>query len=354
MSRRSQFQPLASVNYIDAPVLHGFTSQIPVGSSFVICPNYEPAQEADALQEVPLGGVEVEGLHGQIWQRSIWLMEFSWHGGHSFLSPSHRPSPPRRNLSELTKVSIHGPTTSTLSFASRVYGHVLLDELPLLLDLLASKRFEVFDNIISSPLALKLLRRCTHPDAEHLIKKIIPAQEDKKYSCEEYTALKRTGCCKNPSLHELRLLREMGLAKNAQPGEKGQARIFLTRKGASRRIKNFDELLPVLNRHNFTVTAGEEISDPWQYFSTASIVIGVAGSDLSDSAFMSSLATLFEIHPTDHVQPYNWNVAQKIGFRYEAMLAKSDIERGTPLQPGNSAVTIDPHEFEVRISKILQ
>lgn len=345
-------KPKPLPNYIDQPVLRAAPGNIPIDGYFVITPNFAPVTQNTVPEAVPLGTVTVTGGNGRILQRGIWLREFSWYGGLTFLSPSHRHEP-RDEVFASPPVKLAGKVTSTIAFWSRIYGHVLLDELPLLAYLLDTGHFRDFDQILVSPLASRLLDRCRHPDLEALKARLILAQPGHSYASTDFVALRRTGCLMNPSRQELDILTKICSTAPINENAPEPSRIFLQRTGEKRKIRNFSEIQEVLDRYDIEVVQATKMPDPWHLFAKAQLVVGVAGSDLSDSCFMSKESHLVEIHPTDHVYPYNWNVANAMGFNYHGMLEKSDIERGTPLRNGLSPITVDPLRLDKRLSAIV-
>ena len=68
---------------------------------------------------------------------------------------------------------------------------------------------------------------------------------------------------------------------------------------------------------------------------------------------MKSGAALFEIFPHTHIKPYYFNMAQKLGVHYRAMIARSQLHRPGVSNPANAPVWIDPVEFESRLGMIV-
>lgn len=337
------------VDYIDAPVVKPTLARIPVGEYFLISHNYEPYQSSRFVEEIPLGKVVVDGAHGRIRQRGIWLMEFSWFAGQTYMSPSHRiPVPTESQVRSKTKLD--GMFTSTVTFYSKTYGHALLDEFHLLLYLLDTGRFRDFDGIVSSPMAVSLLNRISHPAIAEISLKIISAKPRIDYECTNFVALKRTGCCKNPSLQELELIRKMARVDKKQ--RLNNEKFYIKRQSRTRTIENEEKIEKMVKSFGFDVIRVAEFTKPWEVFAGANSIIGVAGSDLSDSCFMTKGSRLLEIHPSDHVQPYNWNVAQKLGLDYHGILAESRVERRTPLGPGNSSIYINTDNLDRYLRQI--
>lgn len=343
----------SATDHIDAPILRAVRTRIPVGDAVLVVPNSEPFHSSDTVEEVRLGEVTINGHFGRIRQRGVWLMEFSWHGGQTFLPPSYRTEPQRERQAERQE-TIRGRVTSTVVYQGRVYGHALLDELPLLLYLLNTGRFREFDGILMGSLAGRLLKRCTHPDIDALLARTIIAQSNVVYRADDFTAIQRTGCCRNPSRQELDLVRQFAKPNPAVKQEIMPTCIFLKRTSNTRSIENEAEVDLIIAKHGLSPINASKISNPWQMFAQAKLVVGVAGSDLSDCCFMAPGASLLEIHPTDHVQPYNWNVAQTLGLRYSGLRARSKVERNTPIRPGDSAIHINTRTLDDQLSKILE
>jgi capsular polysaccharide biosynthesis protein len=332
--------------------MRALEARIPVGDTVTIAPSFQSTREEEPVSEERLGAVTVTGRHGRIYQRGFWLMQFSWYAGQTFLSPSHQ-IPPMPADSATSVARIEGACTSTISPFDGIYGHALLDELPFLIWLMEANRYEKFDTILCTKLALKLLERTRHEKTEQILKRARPAQSDTRYEIADFTAIRRTGCRMNPSAEELQLLRSQ--LPNTLTGNSAElpSRVYLARTSALRTVENEDEILEVLKRHGIAVVFPAQMQNPWDVFAKADIVIGVAGSDLADSVFMKSGATLLEIYPHTHIKPYYFNIAHKLGLRYQAMIASSQVQRPGVSNPANAPIWIDPDEFERRLETIL-
>jgi len=338
----------APADHIDAPYLRAVEGRIPIGDQVVIVPSFQSTLETEGVEEVRLGSVRVSGSRGWIYQNGIWLMLFSWYGGQSFLPQSYQ-IPPSLDLIPGNSETIRGSATSTIPTFGSIYGHVLLDELPLLLYLMEDDRFKKYKTVLCSKLATRLLLRIRHPNLDQLIARARAARSDTSYEMTDFTAIRRTGCRMNPSRDEIELLRAhsptlRGAAPNSTP-----SMVYLRRASSTRAIRNESAVYEILDRHGIESRAPGELSDPWDTFARADLIVGVSGSDLSDSVFMKPGAVLLEIHPSDHIKPYNWNIARKLGLKYRSLVARSDIERRTPVGPGNSPITIDLEVFDRRL-----
>lgn len=341
--------PHPIIDFIDAPVMRGAEAYIPTGDTVAIAPNFHPARQGEPIAPVRLGEAEVSGTHGWIRQRKLWLMQFSWYGGQSFLPPSYQTPPQAPPPAEQTQ-EIAGEAASTIPCFDRVYGHILLDELPLLLFLLKDGRFRDFDAILCAPFARKLLLRLDHPDLPQMMERLIAADSATTYRCASLTALRRSGCRSNPSREEVDLLR--GAAAPFARSDDWPRRIFLKRGAGSRAVTNMEDVSKTLKDHDITPVNAGEHPNPWALFANAELVVGVAGSDLSDSVFMSPGAALLEIHPSDHVKTYNWNVAQTLDLAYHSMIAPSEVLRGTLVGPGNSPIHISTDVLSKTLEEI--
>jgi hypothetical protein len=343
----------APVDHVDAPYMRAVEARIPVGNAVAIVPSFQSALEDEPVQEVRLGAAKVSGASGWIYQNGIWLMHFSWYGGQSFLPPSYQiplaPDGPAAHTQ-----TIRGSATSTVPTFSSVYGHVLHDELPLLLHLMDGGRFKRYETILCSQLAMRLMGRFDHPNRDQLLARARAARPDTSYQMTDFTALRRTGCRMNPSKQEIDLLRAHTPALHGVAGNGKCSMMYLMRASATRQIRNEGAVYEVLDRHKIARVAPRELSDPWGSFARADLIVGVSGSDLSDSVFMKRGAGLLEIHPSDHIKPYNWNIAGKLGLTYRSLVARSDIERRTPVGPGNSPITIDVDAFDQSLREVIE
>jgi Glycosyltransferase 61 len=340
------------VDYLDAPIMDAVSAEIPAGAANLCVPSYVSRREDEDIREVALGRIELCGDNGWIFQHGIWLMAFSWYGGQSFLSPSFVVPVVRPARRRASAPPIEGRSVSTLGDFPQVYGHVLLDELPKLLYLLESASLRDYDTIICSPLASHLLSRVGHPRMAELRGRIRTLDRDLRYCCDDFIALQRAGCRMNPSRKEIELLRRYGLNAKAEM-EDFPPSMFIERGSQTRAIENFDSVKETLDRFGIVICSPNRFKNPWRAFAAARLIVGVSGSDLSDSVFMSPAATLVEIHPSDHIKPYNWNVTRKIGVAYQSLVAQSKVQRNSIAGPGGSPVVVDPKALQAILERTI-
>lgn len=344
-------RPEVVIDYIDAPVMRGEVAHIPTGDTITMAPNFIPVRADAAIEAIKIGEAEVTGMHGWIRQRGIWLMQFSWYGGQSFL-PLCYQVPPRKPSPAENMRDLEGNVVTTVPCFDTVYGHVLKDELPFLLHLLHDETFKLYDVILCSRLAMKLIQRVSHPNLASFMDRMQGADRQTIYRVQSLTAMRRSGCKSNPSRSELDLLRNA-----AEPHETTGTfpkRVFLVRESETRQIENMQAVSEVLERFEVAMVSPGEHANPWSLFANADLVIGVAGSDMEDSAFMAPGATLFEIHPSDHVKTYNWNISRLLDLNYHSIIAPSTVQRTTFVGPGNSPITVPIQTFAAELEKAVK
>lgn len=99
----------------------------------------------------------------------------------------------------------------------------------------------------------------------------------------------------------------------------GTKRIYVSRRdAATRRLINEEALLPIFEKSGFEIFAPGELSlaDQVAKFSEASVIVGVAGSGLTNFAFANPGCTLIEFHPSDYINLAYWYMANAVGHKY--------------------------------------
>lgn len=119
--------------------------------------------------------------------------------------------------------------------------------------------------------------------------------------------------------------------------------IFVSRQNMSRRkINNFDNFKIWLISNNFEIVEPEKlpIAEQVSLFSNANIVLGVAGSGLSN-IILSKNCSLVEIFPNARPNPVNAEVCQIMGNEYHSFFCENN-----DLQSYHSNVDIPIQEFD--------
>ena len=72
------------IDHIDAPLLKAVEARIPNGDTYLIAPSFQSVRENEPFEQIHLGRALVTGGVGRVYQRGIWLMQFSWYAGQTF------------------------------------------------------------------------------------------------------------------------------------------------------------------------------------------------------------------------------------------------------------------------------
>lgn len=129
------------------------------------------------------------------------------------------------------------------------------------------------------------------------------------------------------------------------PRETGR-RLYLTREGGRRKVRNEEQLLQILAEFQFELFNPMEHNEPWKVFAQASQIVGAHGAGLTDIAFCSSNAVVLELIPSDHQYPYYCSLAQGAGLRYGYLLCESDSHRGDAAWgPSQADIVVDHRLF---------
>ena len=101
-------------------------------------------------------------------------------------------------------------------------------------------------------------------------------------------------------------------------------KLFINRKESTgRTITNFKELIPLLDKHNYIVLYLEDISIEQQieYFSRASVIIGIHGAGLTNMIFSyRNNPKILEITASDFIPTHYYWLANSFGFNYQLFL----------------------------------
>ena len=129
------------------------------------------------------------------------------------------------------------------------------------------------------------------------------------------------------------------------PGEK---KIYVSRRdAATRRLINEDAILPILEKNGFEIIAPGELTlaDQVTKFSDAGVIVGVAGSGLTNFAFAEPGCTLIEFHPADYINLAYWFMANAVGHKYWFEIGAVENDR--------QDFSIDPARVEDALKAVL-
>ena len=132
-------------------------------------------------------------------------------------------------------------------------------------------------------------------------------------------------------------------------------RIYITRKNAQRRrLKNEDEIIPILKKYGFTIVDFDILSfeEQLNYILDCEILVGVHGSGLSHMLWLKQKCKVLEIRTKNNSHDNCfYTLASDLGHDYFYVTAdKTDVGKSNHL----SDLTIDPENFLSQLLKMLQ
>ena len=109
-------------------------------------------------------------------------------------------------------------------------------------------------------------------------------------------------------------------------------RILIDRQGAKgRRVRNWEEVVDLLQSHGFLPYRLEEMSfaEQVELFVDANVVVGVHGAGLTNICFSKPGTAVIEILPPFSATSDYWKIASALGHRYRSLIA-DDLELDQP------------------------
>ena len=131
-------------------------------------------------------------------------------------------------------------------------------------------------------------------------------------------------------------------------------RVYLSRSDARyRRLRNEEELLPVLRAHDFEIIspARLEFSEQARLFSEAAVIAGPAGAAFANLVFASAPARVIEIVPPQWLAAFHWMISARLGLSHTILLGSGPVMRGVPDSSARQLDVVLPPE---KLSDILQ
>ena len=138
------------------------------------------------------------------------------------------------------------------------------------------------------------------------------------------------------------------------PAEASAERIklYVSRpKGVRRGVANEDELLPILERYGYTVSAmeGLSVSEQAALMAKADVLVSPHGGALSNMVFCKPGIDVIELYGR-HVYPYYNGLAQLCGHNYHAILENMDDYKQLVSHDAAQAVGSGEHQKKTRAS----
>jgi len=304
--------------------------------------SHDPVTGAAPFPEMHATGgpAIVAGPSGWVIADQGWLVPATWYRGTTFLPPALRPGRPVRWVRCPERRRLAGRTLNALTEFSGVYGHALWEAVyKVLAHYDARGGFDDVDHVLVPTLAARLLDRFSPEIREALGGKArLVFYPKTRFVCDDVVVVRHPACCKTVSPRQVALLRDHVADR---PGPR-PARVYLRRPpGGSREIANDAEVARTFAEAGFAVVDPGAVDGLYGLMREAQVVAGVHGSNLADVVFMSPGATLLELTPTDHVQPYFRNAAEVAGVRYVNLFCRSRRTRLRPAGPSDDPVAVD-------------
>jgi capsular polysaccharide biosynthesis protein len=229
--------------------------------------------------------------------------------------------------------------------AGMTYAHWYFDVLTRLAILEeAGYEWKKFDKIIVNsrtlPFQKETLRMLGIPD-----EKLVAIDEDHHIVCEKLVAPSLPGLTGNFPKWTVPWLRDH-LLSHGKIVPDSPKRIYISRrKAAFRRVRNEDELLPILERNGFDLVCNEDYSVAEQIgiFSEAEFVLGPMGSSMANLLFSNPGTKVIETYSRHDVNVYTWSFGQFIPLDF-AYLLGDPIEE-PHVHPHNYDYTIKPEDL---------
>lgn len=232
-------------------------------------------------------------------------------------------------------------------WASLNYGHFVLDALPRLdLFLRAGLRLQDVDWIVipnfQGPSAERLIERLGLPRA-----KLLRPQPGEQYAFDVLFQPSYPGA----SAYYHPLIPEFYRGIAARSGVKAsqnRRRLYIPRRGGTRRISNEAEIERVLLERGFETVDFRKISDDAALFAGADVVVGPHGAGLANVVFCPPGGKLLELIPSNHVFPFYYSAASAAGLDYWGLIGPAEGPELTHdfAPPSDSDFRIEPAELE--------
>jgi hypothetical protein len=286
----------------------------------------------------------VFGVHGWvIGAGGTVLPELSWYGGPSdrIRIPRRLPAPRRLSGSCLSLVS---------DWSCRNYAHFLLDglgRLSLFLD--AGFTLGEVDHVYCptppSPAAAQLLDRFAIPREKRVWANSETLVQADLLFVPSLPATSLTYPSWLPSF-----LRRAAEAPGTRPPTR---RLYVSRRGHSRRVASEEGLRPLLLKRGFEMYDPAEHADQPAAFSEAAVVVGAHGAGLANLAFCRPGTKVLELLPTDNVYPFYYSLAVAGGLHYAYLAGASRGERPTgAFGPSPFDFDIDPEDLAAALDEL--
>lgn len=248
----------------------------------------------------------------------------------------------------LEVVHLRGSALSLATYAGGAnYAHFVLDSLPRIhLAEAAGAGPGTVDHVIANvinPGTRDLLRRLGVPPD-----RIVEPCDGVALRVDRLVAPTFPGVRRNYPPWVARYLHD-GLAP---AGATGDRRLYIPRLQA-RRIRNIDEVMPVLRERGFETFDPATHPDPFAVFAEARAVVAVHGAALAALAACPPGAAVLELLPSEHQVPYYYTLADSAGLHYGHLVVDS-LPDQPDVRPDKVDVHVPPDELAAALDGTLE
>lgn len=138
-------------------------------------------------------------------------------------------------------------------------------------------------------------------------------------------------------------------------------RIYITRgqRRNTRRVVNEAQLLPILQRHGFTVIDAGSLSvqDQIDHFAAAEVVVAPHGAALTNVNFASPGVRILELFAPRYLNSCFWTIAANVpGSTYHYLVGESRraVDPQRAMLGVQDDITVDPSTFEAALRRLLE
>jgi capsular polysaccharide biosynthesis protein/exopolysaccharide biosynthesis predicted pyruvyltransferase EpsI len=146
--------------------------------------------------------------------------------------------------------------------------------------------------------------------------KIINGHQSVQYQFEELYSPSLRAIARITRIGSLNRIKEAFSLKNEKPSK----RLYISRKGFSRNIRNEDEVWNLLKLYGFEKINPKEETDPYNLFNEASVVLGPHGAGLTNIFCCQKKTKIIELVPYYHRFPWFMSLAHACDLPYYGLV----------------------------------
>ena len=160
-------------------------------------------------------------------------------------------------------------------------------------------------------------------------------------------------CCYAPEPAEFLRSHVLGAAPATPP----TTRLYVDRADGSRTLENGAEVIALMREHGFSIYNPSEHDDQPADFAAASVVVGAHGAGLANLVFCRPGTRILEFMPMDHVRPYYFTLAVRMGIDWACLPCRCRFTGDHPpggLGPRPFSFRVDPDALRGALADVLR